>query len=376
VGSLRVALVHPVLTAYTGAERVLRALSDAFPDAPIYTSVHGGRSVAEFAGRDVRTSALQHSRFARRRHEYFPLLRAWHFEHLDLSGYDVVVSSCYSEAKAVRTPAAALHVCYLHTPPRYYWSHYRTYLETPGFGRLSPVVRAALAAVLPRLRAWDYAAAQRPDALVANSRAVADRAQAYYGRTAQVLPPPVDVARFAPPSGPAAARDGFVTVCRLVPYKRVDLAVRACAALDVPLTVVGRGPELGRLQRMAGPKTVFVTDADDPMVARHYASARALLFPQEEDFGLTAVEAMASGTPVIAFAAGGALDTVIPGHTGVFFREQTVDALAAAIAGFDDGAFNATALRAHAQGYRTEQFVDAISELIDKEWAAHQQGRG
>ena len=360
--SPRVALVHPWLTNQGGAERVLSAFCRAFPDAPIHTSVYEPAVLPEFADRDVRTSFLQSWPLARRRHQLYPLLRRRAFESFDLSGFDIVLTSDHCEAKGVLTGPETTHVAYLHTPTRYYWSDYQRYLAEPGFGRvMDPLVRAVMPPFASSMRTWDYLAAQRPDHLIANSRLVALRTQKYYRRPAEVLHPPVDLRRFRPSS---ERGEHFLVVSRLVPYKRVDLVVEACRELDLPLRVVGTGPELPRLRELAGPRTEFLGALDDAGVAREYAHARAFLFPVHEDFGITPLEAMASGTPVLAYGRGGALETVVDGETGAFFEEQTVTSLIKGLRAFQPELYDTAALLRHVQTFSEDAFVERIRERV------------
>ena len=343
---------------------MLEAFSQAFPGAPIYTSVYDAKALPVFADRDVRTSFLQSWPMSHR-HQLFPLLRRRAFESFDLSGFDLVLTSDHCEAKGVLTGADTLHLAYLHTPTRYYWSDYQRYLANPGFGRLDPLVKLALPVLAGRMRQWDLAAAQRPDHLFANSTVVARRIEKYYRRDSEVLYPPVDISRFAPT---ATRGEHFVVVSRLIPYKAVELAVRACAELDLPLRVVGDGPERARLESLAGRRTVFTGALSDEEVAREYAEASAMIFPADEDFGLTPLEAMASGTPVLALGRGGATETVVAGSTGDFFPEQTVGSLVAALRAFRAQDYDVAALRARAEEFSVDQFV---ARLRDRVFALH-----
>jgi glycosyltransferase involved in cell wall biosynthesis len=362
VQPLKVAIVHDWLTNMGGAERVVLALHRAYPDAPIYTSVFNPGRLPEFAGLDVRTSFLQRIPLARHKHQLFPTLRTLAFESFDLSQYDVVISSASAEAKGVITKPETLHVCYLHTPTRYYWSDYARYRNDTGFGVLSPLVRLVMPGIVEKMRLWDFAAAQRVDRFIANSSYVAQRTQKYYRRDAAVIHPPIDTTRFSIYDGP---KRGFVTMSRLVPYKKIDLAVRACTQLNLPLTVIGEGSELEKLKTLAGPTITFAGRLNDEQAAQAIREASAFIFCAEEDFGIVPLEAMASGVPVIAYAKGGALETVVDGVTGAFFADQTVESLVATLKSFDPKRYQPAKIRAHADSFDQTLFIKNIQKYVD-----------
>ena len=357
----RVAIVHDWLTNQGGGERVVWALHQAFPKAPIYTSVFNPESLPQFAHLDVRTSFLQHWPLAKTKHQLFPTQRTLAFEAFDFSGYDVVISSSSAEAKGIITKPSTLHICYCHTPTRYYWSDYAQYRRSTGFGILSPLVQLAMPRLVERMRIWDFAAAQRVDRFIANSKYVKQRISKYYRRDSDVINPPIQAERFQIGAG---ARSGFVVISRLIPYKRVDLAVRACTELNLPLTVVGDGSEMDKLKAMAGPSVTFLGRAGDEAVNRAYASATAFIFTADEDFGLTPLEAMAAGTPVIAYGKGGATETVVEGKTGTFFAQQTVASLKSALQAFDPKVYAAAKIRAHAEKFDETVFIKKIQKFV------------
>jgi glycosyltransferase involved in cell wall biosynthesis len=357
----KVAIVHDWLTNQGGGERVVWALHRAYPDAPIYTSVFNAEVLPQFADLDVRTSFLQGWPLAKTKHQLFPRLRTIAFESFDFSEYDVVISSSSAEAKGIITKPDTLHVCYCHTPTRYYWSDYANYRQNTGFGLLSPLVKMVMPGMVNRLRLWDYAAAQRVDAFIANSRYVQRRIAKYYRREAEVINPPIDSSRFSIKSGP---RSGYVVVSRLIPYKRIDLAVQACTELNLPLTVIGEGSETEKLKEMAGPSIDFKGRLSDEQVAAELAQATAFIFTGDEDFGLTPLEAMACGTPVIALAKGGSTETVVAETTGSFFDEQTVESLKAALKSFDYKDFDPVKIRAHAEKFDEAVFIKKIRNFI------------
>ncbi|MET0779570.1 MAG: glycosyltransferase [Candidatus Saccharimonadales bacterium] len=357
----RVAIVHDWLIG-GGAERVVQALHELYPDAPIYTSYSTPEWRARLDGKVV-TGFLQKWPFPKIRKFVGPL-RIWWFTHLDLSTYDLVISSSGNgEAFGVRTNKGTTHICYCHTPTHYYWRHYDQYLKHPGFGLFDPIARLGLKLLVGPLRKWDYKAAQRPNYFIANSTHIQSDIQRYYGRDSVVIHPPIDVARFEAADG--GQREGFVTAGRQVPAKQTNLIVEACTKLGAPLKVIGRGPEHTLLKKMAGPTVTFLNAVSDDEMAAHFAGAKAFVFASYDDFGITPIEAMAAGTPVIAFQAGGALDYVVPGKTGVFFDEQTVPALRKALRTFDDSPYKPGVIRHHAEQFSPEVFKDRLRQFID-----------
>jgi len=355
---VKVALVHDYLNQYGGAERVLEAFCEMFPDAPIYTLVYDAKLTGfAFEGRNIKTSFLQNVPFAASRHRYFPVLMPYAIEQLDLSGYDLVLSDSGSYAKGVITKPETLHISYCHTPHRYVWDNSRKLIEEfgyPGFVKmLSPFFTTYV-------RLWDAQAAERPDEMIANSKFVRRRIKKYYGRDAQVIYPPVNVDRFFI----REPYDYFLMVGRMVPYKKFMLAVRVFNKLELKLKIIGDGPERKNLEKQAGPKIEFLGLVSEPYLADYYARARALIFPQEEDFGVVAVEAMASGRPVIAYRAGGALEIIKEGEDGILFDEQTEESLIGAVQRFQNTRFDSRAIRQHAGKFDRGKFKEEISHFI------------
>lgn len=347
----RIALIHDWLNQYGGAERVLEVLHALFPNAPIYTSLYEPRVMpAAYRSWDIRTSFMQHLPLAKRHHQPFMPLYPLAFEQFDLSGYDLVLSIKSAFCHGVITRPETAHVCYCLTPTRFLWQ-FHDYARRERIGRLG---RLLLPLFLSQARLWDRAAADRVDDFVAISRAVAARVAKIYRRPAVVIHPPIDCRAFQPADEHG---DYYLVVSRLIPYKRIDLAIQACTALRRPLKVVGSGRDAPRLARLAGPTVEFLGRVPEAGLRALYAGCRALLFPGEEDFGLVPLEAQASGRPVIAFAAGGALDTVRDGLTGVLFREQTVEALTAAIARFETLRLDPRVMRAHAAQFDVSVFA-------------------
>jgi len=360
----KVALVCDWLTNMGGAEKVVLAIAKAYPDAPIYTSVFTPETMPAFKDLDIRTTYLQKlPGFLRRKHQLFPVLRAHAFSHLDLSEYDIVISMASAEAKAIRVREGATHICYCHTPTRYYWSHYEEYRREPGFGVLNPLIRLIIPPFVRWMRKLDLQAAKGVDYFIANSKTVAARIQKYYGRKSFVLNPPVDMRRFRnlDINGP---REGLIAVGRQVPYKRIDLAVEACSEFMLPLKVYGDGSEHERLVAMAGPTVEFIMHANDHQVVQALARAQAYIMPQEEDFGIVQIEAMGAGTPVIAYSVGGSQDAVIDGKTGLFFHKQTAESLAEALQEFTSVKFNHTAIQKHAEKFSEENFIRTLHSFV------------
>lgn len=360
----KIAIVCDWLTNMGGAERVVLSLHKAFPDAPIYTSVFTPETMPAFSGLDIRTTYLQKlPKYLRGRHQLFPLQRTQAFRKLDLREYDVIISSASAEAKAVRKRPDAVHICYCHTPTRYYWSHYKEYLAAPGLGLLNPAARVALPALVRAMRKMDLQAVQGVDYFIANSSAVADRIKKYYGHDSTVIYPPVNMERFTS-LDITGRRKGFVIVGRQVPYKRFDLAVQVCSDRNLPLTLYGTGPDHKRLVAMAGSTVRFVEGANDAQIAKALSEAKGYIFPQEEDLGITQLEPIAAGCPVIAFAKGGALDVVVDGKTGIFFDEQTTESLGAALDRFATLTFVPKILQAHATQFGEERFIAELRDFV------------
>ncbi len=353
----RVALVHDYLNQYGGAERVLEALHELYPDAPVYTSIYDPAAMpASYSRWDIRTSWMQRLPAWRKHFRKYFLLYPSAFEAFDLSAYDLVISSSSAYAKGIIPKPGALHVCYCHTPMRFAW---RTddYVEREA---ISGPVSGVLAVLLTLLRMWDVVSAKRVDAFVANSREVAGRIRRYYGATAAVIPPPVDLA----PYTVAEPEDFYLAGGRLVPYKRLDLVVQAFTAMKLPLVVFGSGRDLPKLKALAGPTVRFVGRVADAELQRLYQRCRAYITAGDEDAGIQPVEAMAAGRPVIAYAAGGVRETVIDGVTGCFFHQQTSAALAVAVARSRALTFDPLPIRRHAEQFGREQFKQRMAAFI------------
>jgi len=359
----RVALVHDWLTGQRGGENVLRAIAELFPRAPIYTLFHFPGSVdPALESHPIETSFLQRApRLDPAYRWYLPVFPLGAAD-LDVRGFELVISTSHCVVKSVRRGAGAFHLCYCHTPMRYAWDQEEAY-----FGRGRGPIAALRRAILARLRRWDVATAGRVDRYVANSSFVAGRISRYYSRDAVVIPPPVDTERFSPPAA-ALARTGALMVASLSPYKKVDVAIAACAAAGIPLTVVGEGPESDRLRRLAGPEVRFEGRVSAERLGELYRSAALFLQPGIEDFGIAAVEALASGTPVVALGRGGIEDIVRPGREGVFFDRDEPSEIAAAIDKCLKIQFNSTNLRERAEGFSGPRFAQRLRELLISDW--------
>lgn len=358
---MRVAFVHDWLDTYRGGERVLETMLELFPDAPIYTLFYDPKGMPRtITARSVFTPpGIGWLRPFRKL--LLPLLPAL-MESFDLRAFDLVISTSSAVAKGAIPGPQAKHLCYMHSPMRYIWDQNEEYFRTL---RKIPFVNIAFQVMAAKMRQWDVASLPRVDLFVANSHFVRQRIKRFYGVEAQVIHPPVHTSRFAPTS----AKENFYLVAgAFVPYKRFDLAIDACEMLGKRLIVAGSGPELKRLKECAGKKTEFIGNPSNEEMASLMARAKGLLFPGVEDFGLIPIEAMASGTPVIALKKGGALDYITPGVTGIFFEEPTADSLAEAIARFEDMKFREDDLTGAAQKFDKQvflkHFVDVLQQVV------------
>ncbi|MCX6763487.1 MAG: glycosyltransferase [Candidatus Moranbacteria bacterium] len=359
---MRIALVHDYLVQYGGAERVLECFTELFPYAPIYTLVYDRDAMhGIFANKEIRTSFIQKLPFAKKRHRIFPQFMPTAIEQFDLSQYDIVLSDSSSYAKGLITSPDTLHICYMHTPMRYAWDDCQKYTSDfsfPGF------IKKIIPFAMNLIRVWDRVSVERVDKLIANSNFVAKRIKKYYKRDAEVIHPPVNTRDFYVSE---KTGDYFLMVGRLLAYKRHDIAIEAFNELKLPLKIIGRGPEMKKLKKMAGPNIKFLGRVDDKKLARYYAECRAFIFPQEEDFGIVAVEAMASGRPVIAFRGGDIPEHMEEGRTGVFFENQTAADIVTAVKKFEDIKFNPQYIRSQSLKFDRELFKSKIKDYIEAE---------
>lgn len=362
---MRVALVHYWLVTMRGGEKVLEALLDIFPQADIFTHVYIPEAVSEpIRSRMAGTTFIQKLPFAKSIYSKYLPLMPLALEQLDLRAYDLVISSESGPAKGVLTGARTMHLCYCHSPMRYLWDMYQDYL-----GECGLLTRFAFRLFSHKLRMWDALSAQRVDFFAANSANTAQRIAKHYHRQAKIIHPPVDVDFFSQRADNVATFDDYyLYMGQLVGYKRADLAIQACARLGRNLIVIGEGPDRKRLEAMGGPRTRFLGKQDGASLRRHLQACKALIFPGEEDFGIVPLEAMASGRPVIAFGRGGALETVIPGETGLLFPEQNEASLCAAIEEFESapGRFSQSGLLAWARNFSRQAFCRNFHEYYEE----------
>jgi glycosyltransferase involved in cell wall biosynthesis len=357
-----VALVHDWLTGMRGGEYVLEALCALFPTAPLYTLLHlRGRTSQVIESRHPRSSFVRWLPLARRFYRQYLPLFPLAVEQIDLDRYDLIVSSSHCAAKAVVRPGRARHLCYCHSPMRYGWDQFDAYFGPARVGRFaSRLMRPTMAA----MARWDAATATRVDRFLANSQHVAGRIRRYYNREATVVYPPVDTEFFHPDGGPPESY--FLVVSALVPYKRLDVAIRACQAIGAPLKIVGDGPERARLGRLAGPGTEFLGRGDRTSLRSLYQHTMALIQPGEEDFGIAPVEAQACGRPVVALGRGGALESVEEGVTGVLIHDPSVEAFAEGLLQVRRQSFDVATLRERAGRFSRDRFATDVRHIADE----------
>jgi glycosyltransferase involved in cell wall biosynthesis len=365
----KIAVVCDWIKDWGGAEVVLEHILEVFPQADVYSSIFFQKDRPIFAGRKIVTSFLQRIPLLNKLHKFIPMLRPLAFEQIDLSAYDVVISSSSAESKGIITKPETLHICYCHTPTRYYWSHYFEYFNRLEFGFLNPIARWLMPKIIHKMRIWDYCAAQRVDFFIANSYNTAGRIAKYYRRESEVIHPGVEVDDFLFRED---KDDYYFYVGRMIPYKKFDLLVDAFNMNGKKLILAtSTDNKLYReLRAKSGPNIEWRFGISNADKKRLVARAKAMLFPPEEDFGIVPIEAMAAGTPVIAYGKGGALETVVEerpflGPTGVFFREQTVESLNEAIDRFETMEFDHKRIREYAYNYDVRVFKDKLVKFIE-----------
>lgn len=364
---MKVALVYDRVNKFGGAERVLQILREIWPKAPLFTSVYDKRGAKWADGWDIRPSFLQKIPLAKSNHRYLGWLMPKVFESMDLSGLDVVISVTSEAAKGIKTNKNQLHVCYLLTPTRYLWSHAMDYWKS-----IPKLARPAALLALSNLRMWDYRAAQKPDKIISISREVQKRCWKYYKRQSEVIYPGGGFGELGgPPAGglgELGIKDYYLVVSRLVPYKKIDLAIETFNKLKKNLVIIGKGADEKRLKSLAGPMIKFADGLTDEELIGYYRKAKALVMPQEEDLGLTAIEAQSQGLPVVVCRRGGARELIVENKTGVVFGEQTVESLAEAIRKIEKINFNRKTILENAREYTKEKFIKNFKSKIEEIW--------
>jgi len=357
--NLKVAVVAEELTQLGGSERVLDCFLELYPAAPIYTIVWDDKKThRKYRGKDIRTSFIQKMPFGVKKYKWFLPLMPLAIESFDLKNYDLVLSVTSALAKGVKIKKPTIHVCYCNTPTRYLWFDTAFYLKNapiPNF------IRPIMPTVIKFLRKWDLKASKKPDFYITNSRNVQKRMRKYYNRDSFPIFPPVDIKRFRPKDTPGQY---YLIVSRIEPYKKVDLVIEAFKKIGLPLKIVGSGTRFEEYRKERSSNIEFIGRVDDESLAKYYQNAIATIFPQEEDAGIVPLESMACGRPVIAFGRGGALESIVDGKTGIFFKEQTVKSLIEAVKRFQKQKFNSKLIRHHAEKFDKEVFKEKISDFV------------
>lgn len=360
--SPKIAIVTDWMTNYGGAESVISAFHDLFPDAPIYTTLYKPEKMRELGQlENIKTSYL--NKIPGLKHQWMLGFMPTAIEMMDLDEFDIVLSSCHSVSKGVITKPSTLHISYCHTPMRYAWESWDFESRLQKFPKL---LHSTIRRQMKKIKRWDAAAAQRVDQYIANSTYIASKIKEHYKRKADVIYPPVRAQNFQPVPIPTA--NYYFSAGRLIPYKKFDLLVKTFNELGLPLKIAGTGPELEKLKAMAKPNVEILGYVEDEALRELYANCKGFLFPQMEDAGIVPLEAMASGRPVIAYNKGGSLDTMIEGKTGVFFEEQAVESLKKAIQKFETLSFDSSFIQAHAEQYDIERFKEKILKYVEEKW--------
>lgn len=360
---MKIAIVHDYLNQYGGAERVLEEFMEIWPEATLFTSIYDPKRMPEkYKKWNIVTSVLNKIPFIFRNHQIFLPFYHHAFESFDFSNFDLVISSSSGFAHGVLTGPQTLNICYSHSPPRFLW----TFHEYAARERLGKLAQFAISPFIPRLRVWDRVAADRTNHWISTSRVVQNRIRRYYGKNSAIIPPPVNTSNFTVGEGEGQY---FLLLMRLVGWKVPDIVVDACTRHNLPLVVAGDGRELNNLRQRAGPSVKFVGRVNDEQMEPLYRDAKALILPSEEDFGITPLESMAAGRPVIAYRRGGALDTIIDGHTGIFFAEQSVASLSEALLAFEKMSFDPWAIRLHAEQFDSARFRANLLAFVEKHFA-------
>lgn len=365
---MKIALVHDYLAQDGGAEKVLEAFHEMWPEAPIFVLFYDKKKMPRFKEVDIRESFIAKVPYGRKYYQWFLPLMPMATERHNLHQFDVVLSSTSAFAKGVLTRPETLHISYCHTPTRYLWTDTHEYIADLKYNAL---VKSVLPRLIHHMRIWDKMSVDRVDHFIANSDTVRQRIQKYYRRESDIIYPPVDTHKFFTSN---IIGNYFITGGRMVPYKRFDLVIQVFNRLKIPLKIFGDGPELENLKNMALPNIEFLGRVNDETKARLLSEAKAFIHPQVEDLGITSIESMASGRPVIAYPVGGATETVIPGKTGVFFQSQTWESLLDVVLNFDENAWDSEAIRAHALKFSAQDFKRRIKKYVEDRHEEFKQG--
>lgn len=368
---MKVALIYDRVNKFGGAERILQTLHEIWPEAPLFTAVYDPVAAVWSQIFQVKASFLKYIPFLQTKHEFLSLLTPLAFESFDLRKFDVVISISSAEAKSVVTPPSTMHVCYCLTPTRYLWSGYFDYLAQPGIGWLNVIARVIMKTAFTSLRKWDYIASLRPDYYIAISKNVQKRIKSYYKRDSVIIYPPLNLVTHKKFS--ISGNDYFLIVARLVPYKKIDYAIQVFNELGWNLKIIGNGIDESRLKHMSNSNIEFIdSNLTDQELGCYYQNCRGLIFPGEEDFGLTAVEAQFYGKPVLALASGGALETVVKGETGDFYEEASVDSLKSALLRFHPEEYQEVDCIENAMKFDKDKFKSEMKKTVVLLWNKYQ----
>ncbi len=352
-----------MLTQFGGAEKVLKALADLYPQAPIFTLIYDKKKFGKIFPPDkITNSFLQNFPCAKTKFELYLPLMPLAIESFDLSGFDLVISSSSSFANGIITKPATKHICYCHTPTRYLWIDAKNYIDGLKYNKF---IKAMLPPILSRLKTWDKSAADKTNNFIANSENVKKRIKKYYDRGSEVIYPPVETEKFFV----SQSRDDYFLIGgRLVSYKKFDLAIKAFNRLKIPLKIFGAGPDSQKLKKMSDKNIQFLGFVSEREKAKLYSNARAFICPHEEDFGITVIEAMASGAPIIAYKKGGAVESISEGMSGEFFTEQNYEAIADKISNFNSNNYDPLKIKKLAEKFSANKFKKKIKEFIEKKY--------
>lgn len=370
---MKQALVYDRVNKIGGAEKILEVLHELYPDSPLYTAVFHPEKAKWTKDWDVRPSFLNRFPLARSTHELYPWLTPLAFESFDFNNFDRVISITSAEAKGIISKPNTFHICYCLTPTRYLWTDHKLYLK-----EFPMLIRPLVSPIFSYVRSWDKIASQRPDAFIAISKTVKKRIETYYKRQASIVYPPVETEIFSASTKKEMnlpQKQFYLVVSRLVPYKRIELAIKACNGLKRKLTIVGTGTKMQNLIRLAGPTIHFVGKLTQAELVMYYQKCRALLFPQEEDFGISAIEAQAAGKPVIAYNKGGAREIILTGKTGIFFSQQKTSSLIKAIQRFETMQFDTQECKKNAQRFDKKRFIKEFSSKVEEQWKSYKKHR-